>query len=249
MQIDWWTLALQTIHLLVLVWLLGRFLFKPIARIVEERQAAVAQALDDAKAMREQAEQAEAEAKSATAKIAAERNTILEKANDEAAKEKARLIDGAREETSQMIEQAKRDIGRMRETEAAENGKRASELAVDIAARLFERLPDEARIAGFIDGLGDALKALPDQVRSEIGMNEKPITVRAARQLSNAETQACRKAIANALGRDAAITVTVEPDLIAGLEIETPHAVARNSLRADLDRIAEELTSDGERNG
>jgi len=33
-----------------------------------------------------------------------------------------------------------------------------------------------------------------------------------------------------------------DPDLIAGLELETPHAVVRNSFRGDLARIAEELT-------
>jgi F-type H+/Na+-transporting ATPase subunit beta len=37
----------------------------------------------------------------------------------------------------------------------------------------------------------------------------------------------------------------VDPGLIAGLELETPHAVVRNSFRADLSRIVEELTGHG----
>ncbi len=40
MHIDWSTLALQTINALVLVWLLARFLFRPVAEIVAERQDA-----------------------------------------------------------------------------------------------------------------------------------------------------------------------------------------------------------------
>ena len=39
MQIDWWTLALQTINVLVLVWILARFLFRPLREIVVRRQA------------------------------------------------------------------------------------------------------------------------------------------------------------------------------------------------------------------
>ena len=40
MQIDWWTLGLQTVNALVLIWLLSRFLFRPIASILAEREVA-----------------------------------------------------------------------------------------------------------------------------------------------------------------------------------------------------------------
>ena len=39
MRIDWWTLALQTFNVLVLVLILGRFLFRPVVAIIEERRA------------------------------------------------------------------------------------------------------------------------------------------------------------------------------------------------------------------
>ena len=40
MKIDWWTLGLQAVNVLILVWLLSRFLFKPVAAIIAERQQA-----------------------------------------------------------------------------------------------------------------------------------------------------------------------------------------------------------------
>jgi F-type H+-transporting ATPase subunit b len=57
--------------------------------------------------------------------------------------------------------------------------------------------------------------------------------------------KSCRDAFAKALGRPLDFSVDVDPDLIAGLELETPHAVVRNSFRADLLRIVEELTGHG----
>ena len=36
----------------------------------------------------------------------------------------------------------------------------------------------------------------------------------------------------------------VDPDLIAGAELRTPHAVVRNSWRADLDAMVESLNED-----
>lgn len=249
MHIDWWTLALQTINLLVLVWFLGRFLFRPIARIVEERQAAIAKTLDDAKAMREQAQLAEAEAKKAAAKVAAERSGILEDAGNEATTESDKLIAQAREEANRLIEQARQEMERMRDADRLENDKRASELAADIASRLFDRLPEDAKISGFVDGLKSALAELPHQARDEMGSDGKPVRVRAARGLSSVERKACQDAITSALGRDVDIEVTVQPDLIAGLEIESSHALVRNSLRSDLDRITDELIQGGASDG
>ena len=56
MHIDWSTLALQTINVLVLVWLLARFLFRPVKTIIAERRAAAEKLLADAAATRAQAE-------------------------------------------------------------------------------------------------------------------------------------------------------------------------------------------------
>ena len=39
MHFDWWTLALQTVNVLVLIWILARFFFRPVADIVAKRQA------------------------------------------------------------------------------------------------------------------------------------------------------------------------------------------------------------------
>ena len=63
----------------------------------------------------------------------------------------------------------------------------------------------------------------------------------AARPLSEAESKSCRDAFARALGRPLNFVIAVDPDLVAGLELEMPHAVVRNSFRADLSRIVEEL--------
>ena len=70
-------------------------------------------------------------------------------------------------------------------------------------------------------------------------------SLKAARPLSEAEMESCRDALAKALGRPLNFVVAVDPDLVAGLELETPHAVIRNSFRADLSRIVEELIRHG----
>lgn len=244
MRIDWWTLGLQTINLLVLVWILSRFLFRPIADIIAQRQADAKRVLADAEKVRQEAEEAEQAAERASAQAAASRRDMIEAATAEAAEAKRKLAEDARKEADRLREQALAEIDRMRETEATRNEARASRLAVDIAGRLFARLPDEARISGFIDGLAQGLEDLPPAAREELGGADEPITLKAPRELTSAEDEAVSKTLSGVLGHGVTLRTEVEPDLIAGLEIETAHAAIRNSFRNDLDRITAELTRD-----
>ena len=58
MHIDLWTLGLQAINVLVLVWLLARFLFRPLTAIIAQRRQATETLLADATAARAQAQAA-----------------------------------------------------------------------------------------------------------------------------------------------------------------------------------------------
>ena len=52
MHLDPWTFALQTINVLILVWLLAHFLFRPVAAIIAARRAASDALMTDAEAAR-----------------------------------------------------------------------------------------------------------------------------------------------------------------------------------------------------
>ncbi len=49
MTIDWWTLGIQTVNVAVLVWLLQRFFWRPVAAMIEQRRAAAQQQLAEAR--------------------------------------------------------------------------------------------------------------------------------------------------------------------------------------------------------
>jgi F-type H+-transporting ATPase subunit b len=56
----------------------------------------------------------------------------------------------------------------------------------------------------------------------------------APRPLTDAELAACQQAFAHALGRDLRVAVTVDPGVIAGLELDAAHTTVHNSFRHDL---------------
>lgn len=243
MHIDWWTLGLQTVNALVLIWLLARFLFRPVARIVAERQLAASSLMREAAAAKEAAVSTQAQAAAELARIAQQRGQLLEAATAEADALKTSLDSAARADADRLRAGAQARIDEMRRDAAESDIARASQLALDIAARLLDRLPPQARVAGFIDGLAAALANLPESTRTQMDTGGDGLRLIAARALSTDELDSCRAALTRVLGREVALDASVDPAIIAGLELEAPHAIVRNSFRADLARLQAELLS------
>jgi F-type H+-transporting ATPase subunit b len=243
MHIDWWTIGLQTINVLVLIWLLKRFLLQPVAGIIDARKTAIRTLVDEATAARSQAQTERTKAEEEVARLGNTHDDVLKAANQQAEAVKSAVLADARTQAEQLRANAESDIARARKAAAKTDADHAKNLAIAIAAKLFTRLPDEAKIAGFLDGLTEVLANLPEAERHAIA-EAAPLTIKAPRVMTDAEMQICAAKMSAALGKPVALKVKVEPDLIAGLEIDTPHALVRNSFRADLDRIALELSRD-----
>ncbi|PEQ11592.1 hypothetical protein B2G71_15800 [Novosphingobium sp. PC22D] len=237
MQIDWWTLGLQTVNLLVLLWLLARFLFRPMAAMVARRQADTDRLLDSARAARDEAEAAKAAAVAARAAADAERAGIIAAAQKDAEAQREAILDKARQEAQAHIADAEDRIGRMQDDADARIGHRASVLATDIAARLLAQPGARLPLSAFLGGLVQALAGLPDAAREAIGAGDDAPVLVSARPLGEADLAACHAAIAEALGREVALKTEVDPDLIAGLRFTSASVEVNANLRDDLARI------------
>ena len=80
MTLDWWGLGLQAINVLILVWLLSRVFWRPVADAITRRQEAAQAMLDEGKTAQAKADAALAEVAEARAGIAAERDAMLAEA-------------------------------------------------------------------------------------------------------------------------------------------------------------------------
>lgn len=242
MRIDWWTLALQAINVLVLVWILSRFLFRPIAAIVETRRAEANKLLDEARAVKAEAEVERTAAHEEVERQLRDRDAAMASIASEAEAQKTVLLATARDEAARLRAAAEAEIADLEKNATKVAADRASRLAVDIAAKLLDRLPSGVRVAGFVEGLVDAVARLPEATRGSLATDGVPLRLTAPRALTEAEAQDLRSGLARVLGRDVTLAVDIEPDLVAGLELEAPHASVRNSFRNDLASLAEELT-------
>jgi F-type H+-transporting ATPase subunit b len=241
MHIDWWTLGLQAVNALVLIWLLAHFLYRPVVDAIAARQKAAGQLLADAQTAKAAAEAEREKATAETAHLLEHRSEAFKAAEAEAVAEKSTLLAEAKADADKLRAAAKIEIEAARRSKAQAAEDRAAQLAVDIAAKLLDRLPEEARVAAFIDGVATGLAKLPDGTRASLGAGGAAIHLTFARAATPQEVEACRQALAKVLGHPVLVDVSVDPELIAGIELEAPHAVVRNSFRADLVRLKSEL--------
>jgi F-type H+-transporting ATPase subunit b len=246
MNFSWWTFALQAANFLVLVWLLQRFLFKPIKAVVARRKEEISRALTDAAGQKRSAELLKQELEAQRTLLDAERQQIIEEERAQVAIERQKIIEQARKEADSIREQALKRMDEERTAAANELFERTVALAADLAERLLRALAVPSMEQPFLARVTDYLDKLPAQERARLIPNQGPgsLSVTTAHLLDSAEQARWREQLAKRLGGDSDVTFSADPALIAGTVITFPHAILRFNWRDSLAAALDELHGD-----
>ncbi|MBN8292107.1 F0F1 ATP synthase subunit delta [Rhodobacter sp. NTK016B] len=241
MTLDWWGLGLQAINVLILVWLLSRVFWRPVAGAITRRQQAAQAMLDEGKTAQAKADAALAEVAEARAGIASERDAILVEAKAAADTVAKATLKDAQTKADSLIAAARTAIDRDRNTARKENAKRATELSVEIAARLLGRFNTPAVQATFLAQLVEAISGLSASDRVALIASADDIEIITATNPEDSERAKIERAVKDALDGTPNVRLVTDPSLIAGLELHSGHFVLHNSWRADLETILKEV--------
>ncbi|HEY9039161.1 MAG TPA: F0F1 ATP synthase subunit B [Roseovarius sp.] len=197
MSIDWITVAAQIANFLVLVWLLKRFLYRPILDGIDARERQITERMEEAGRIRAQAREAEARHEAEIARLKAGREGVMREVRAEAEAERDALLAGARELLE--AEQAARDAARKDEARRfaadlelrgasalvallrkALNDLSGETLEERIVARAVDRLPamagDLAEAAGAgTDAIVTTQSPLPDELKTQLTRQIKDV--------------------------------------------------------------------------
>jgi ATP synthase F0 subunit b len=243
MNFSWWTLALQAGNFLILIWLLTRFLFKPVSAIVARRKEELARGMAEASAEKQKGLNLQRELQAQRTGIDAERQRAIEELRSQLAAEHKKMIDEARAETERIRAQAITRLSEERDTATQELFSRTIELAVNLAERLLRELAIPSIEHAFLTRVLDYLDRLPAQERaalvSHLGANSFVITT--AHPLDEQEEAMWREQLGKRIGDPASMTFNSDPALIAGAEITFPSAILRFNWRDTLTTIATEI--------
>jgi F-type H+-transporting ATPase subunit b len=112
MQVDWLTVSAQWVNFLILMWLLRRFLYRPVIRSMDRRQRAIEARLEEADQKVRQAEQEAEHYRNKLSELEAHRSQLIAAARNAADAEREKLVEQARGEIDAMSAQWRREIER-----------------------------------------------------------------------------------------------------------------------------------------
>lgn len=242
MQFDWTTFALEIVNFLVLVWLLSRFLYRPVADALARRRAEVERHMAEARDAQAKAAALQAQYENRVADWEQEKEKARAQLRDELEAERAR---GAAELRAALESERKR-----REAlDAREAAQRARELeeqalrqASAFASRLLGGLAGPELETRIVDTALAALGALPADRREALrtaAANGATAIVASAYSLAEPRRTRLTTAFAAAAGSKVACEFREDKTLLAGVRIELGPWVLGANLREELAAFAE----------
>ncbi|HND39383.1 MAG TPA: F0F1 ATP synthase subunit delta [Accumulibacter sp.] len=223
MHIDWTTFALEIINFLVLVWILKRFLYKPVLETLNQRRAGIEKTLREAHSAELRAHSLQAQYEGRLADWGKEKAQARAELETELALERSRQMqslahDLADERARNAAVDAHRQQEMRREMETA-----ALAQAQQFVTTLLGRLATPALEARMLDLLLADWAKLPDQqlsgLRAAAGDSALEAKVSSAFALDEAQRGRVVEALSQRLGRPVAVVFEVAPGLLAGLRI------------------------------
>src|SRR6266850_5740615 len=149
-----WTVV--TFVLLAL--LLGRFAWKPLLQVLEEREKTIRESLEAAQKARAEADQTLRKNQEALAAARTETAALIEQGKREAEALRLEIVAQARKESQDLIEQGKKQVQYEQKRAIEQLRSQVADLAIQAAERLIVRSLDDAKQRELVD---EYVKSLP----------------------------------------------------------------------------------------
>lgn len=251
MTFSWTTFALQAVNFLILVWLLKRFLFKPVANLVTQRKASISRAQSEAERAQRAADQARKDLEAQRAELDQQRQALIDQTRAQLADERAAMIEAARGEVEKLKAAARQQLDEERHSAGRELFAHTVQTAVELASQLLRQVAQAPLDQPFLEQALERLDRLAANERADLlGQlardGGQQLVVTTAHPL-DADSQAkWRAALSGRLGEAVRIVFTADQELIAGVRLGFPHATLRFSWRDNLTHAQSELIEHGQ---
>ncbi len=145
MEINPALLGYQIVVFLIFLYLMYRFVYKRVFRILEKRQDKIEGDINEAEKNRLEMERLREEYQRKMSQVGEESDRILREAEREANQRRNDLIMAAKEDAGTIIERAERRIAEEEEKASAEIRRRTVEISLSIAEKLLKEKIDERK--------------------------------------------------------------------------------------------------------
>ncbi len=222
MLIDWFTVGAQIVNFLILVWLLKRFLYKPILKAIDAREKRIADQYSDAQTKTVAAQKERDDFKAKNKAFDEQRDALFNKAKDDSKKECDALLQTAiKQADDYRAAQAlslKQDQARLSNQishlAAAEVIEIARKTLGDLATVTLESRVEEVFTQRIRQMQGDSKTRMGEALKSS-----EPTVVRSCFNLSPTQQASIKNAVNETFSVDSHLQFEISSALLCGIEL------------------------------
>lgn len=235
MHIDWFTVGAQALNFLVLMWLLKRFLYKPILNAIAAREKHIEEQLSSAANKEAKAQQEQEEFKQKNDAFDKEKMKLMGEAKGEADAMRTKLLKAAEDDAESLRSKKKDALQNELDDLSADILKQTKERVFALSSKVLGDLADttleERMIAVFIT----RLRALSDKEKAAFASDSAVIT--SAFSLSPSQQKALKAEI-----KAGTLKFKVAPELLSGIELSAGGHKLAWSISDYLDTLEQEAS-------
>lgn len=223
MLFDWFTIGAQTLNFLILVWLMKRFLYKPILDAIDAREKRIALALADAAAKQTEAQKKRDEYQQKTGAFDLQRKDLLARAREEVKAERQRLLDEARQAADALSVKRRDALTSEMRSLHQDIARRCQQEVFAIAQKVLSDLSGVSLEERMVEVFTQRLRNLDPEARAGLDQALKSSAntalVRSAFELPPARRDVLKQALNETFPPDIQVSFETTPDLIGGIEL------------------------------
>ena len=222
-MIDWFTIIAQVLNFVILVWLMKRYLYKPILGAIDAREQRIAAELADAAAKQADADAQRISFQAKNDAFDNDRAAMLAKVTGDAAAERKRLLDDAEHAADALAARRKQALAKEARSLQEEVGRRTQQEVFAIARKALSDLADAGLEASMATVFCRRLRAMNGTAKTALvaalSDGSEPATVRSAFDLPADQRNDIERAVKESFSADVALGFETRSDLVSGIEL------------------------------
>ena len=245
MQVDWITTIAQIINFLVLVYLLKRFLYRPIVAAMNRREEHIAKRLEDAEQQSTEARQQGDAYRAQLQELERQREQLINEAKREAETQHIQLLDGLRDEIATIRTRWHEEVEREQQAFLAQARQMVGEQVCLVARQALGDLADAGLEKQMLGVFQKKLSEVPAHDREKLAesASETGLMLQTRFPLSPALQESITAIIHEQIAATLTILFEQAPELICGINLKAPGFKLEWNLESYLAHIDEQLAS------
>jgi F-type H+-transporting ATPase subunit b len=207
------------------VWLLKRFLYKPILNAIDQREKNIAGLIKDAEAKDALAKKEQADFSKKNESFEKEKMELMDKAVAETNEEREKLFDTARNEATELRSKLEKSLKEMQENLNRDIVQKTQKEVFAIARKTLADLAslqlEEQTANIFIKRINDLKKEEKKEFVDAFKTDANPVLVQSAFDLAKKQQTDIESAVCEILGKGTHFQFKTEPEIISGIELSS----------------------------